>query len=97
MFYSLKDFVVAIKNENGILECYFLTFQVDNNVTRHVKPALSNPHWDALILHYLGLDHIGHLGGPTSPLVSPKLLEMDGVIRNIHQALIEQVKEICNN
>ncbi|XP_033637019.1 GPI ethanolamine phosphate transferase 2-like [Asterias rubens] len=68
--------------------------EVDNNVTRHVQPALSNPHWDALILHYLGLDHIGHLGGPTSPLVSPKLQEMDGVIRNIHQALIEQDKSL---
>ena len=41
--------------------------EVDNNVTRHLDSALdfkSKPNWDALILHYLGLDHIGHKGGP---------------------------------
>ena len=65
--------------------------QVDNNVTRHIKPSLSDPKWDTLILHYLGLDHIGHLGGPTSPLVPPKLREMDDVIQTIHEAMLEQV------
>ncbi|XP_022102881.1 GPI ethanolamine phosphate transferase 2-like isoform X2 [Acanthaster planci] len=68
--------------------------EVDNNVTRHVRPALSNPHWDALILHYLGLDHIGHLGGPTSPLVHPKLQEMDAIIQTIHEAVTEQDKSL---
>jgi ethanolamine phosphate transferase 2 subunit G len=37
---------------------------VDNNVTRHLDDELANKDWDVLILHYLGLDHIGHLGGP---------------------------------
>ena len=38
--------------------------EVDRNVTRHVPGELSNSDWNTLILHYLGLDHIGHKGGP---------------------------------
>ena len=41
--------------------------------------------WNVMILHYLGLDHIGHLEGPYSPLVGPKLMEMDKIIRNIKE------------
>ena len=37
---------------------------MDNNVTRHLDSELVRKDWDVLILHYLGLDHIGHLGGP---------------------------------
>jgi ethanolaminephosphotransferase len=37
---------------------------VDNNVTRHVPEELGNNDWNAMILHYLGLDHIGHKAGP---------------------------------
>ncbi len=47
------------------------TTEVDNNVTRHLVPemnALKNEleedDWDVMILHYLGLDHVGHGGGP---------------------------------
>lgn len=38
--------------------------EVDNNVTRHVPDELSREDWSAFILHYLGLDHIGHKSGP---------------------------------
>lgn len=37
---------------------------VDNNVTRHVPRELLNADWSAMIMHYLGLDHIGHKTGP---------------------------------
>ncbi|XP_052774219.1 GPI ethanolamine phosphate transferase 2-like isoform X2 [Mya arenaria] len=40
-----------------------------------------------MILHYLGLDHIGHTVGPASPLVAPKLQEMDKIIQNIYTSL----------
>ena len=43
--------------------------------------------WDILILHYLGLDHIGHLAGPSSSLVPHKLKEMDKVIQMLHESL----------
>lgn len=42
--------------------------EVDNNVTRHLDGLFAGRplhHWDVLILHYLGVDHIGHLAGPT--------------------------------
>ncbi|OWF42123.1 GPI ethanolamine phosphate transferase 2-like [Mizuhopecten yessoensis] len=67
--------------------------EVDNNVTRHVLPALQAGQFDVLILHYLGLDHIGHLAGPTSSLVPPKLREMDSIIRDIYQH-VEQNTEV---
>jgi ethanolamine phosphate transferase 2 subunit G len=37
---------------------------VDNNVTRHIDDELQQKDWDGMILHYLGLDHIGHKSGP---------------------------------
>lgn len=43
-----------------------------------------------MILHYLGLDHIGHLAGPNSPLVRPKLREMDEIIRRIYETIMQQ-------
>lgn len=39
-----------------------------------------------MILHYLGLDHIGHTSGPKSPLIQMKLREMDSVIRLIFES-----------
>lgn len=48
--------------------------------------------WDVMILHYLGLDHIGHIAGPSSPLIGPKLQEMDDIVKMLHQTFVEQVK-----
>ncbi|XP_075899504.1 GPI ethanolamine phosphate transferase 2, catalytic subunit [Nelusetta ayraudi] len=62
--------------------------EVDNNVTRHLDSTLKRDDWDVLILHYLGLDHIGHITGPHSSLIQPKLLEMDDILKKIHSALI---------
>lgn len=65
---------------------------MDNNVTRHLDTELGSSDWDVLILHYLGLDHIGHLAGPHSSLVPDKLNQMDGIVQKIYQALITQVQ-----
>ena len=65
--------------------------QVDYNVSRHLDAELSASDWDVMILHYLGLDHIGHLEGPHSPLVGPKLQEMDEIIHRIYASLEKQV------
>lgn len=60
--------------------------EVDNNVTRHLDHQLAHSEdWDVLILHYLGLDHIGHKGGPTSPFMPIKQLEMDGIIKRLYK------------
>lgn len=54
---------------------------------------LSKHDWDVLILHFLGLDHIGHSAGPTSPLIAPKLLEMDQIIKDIMESLLARKKD----
>ncbi|KAI7895809.1 alkaline-phosphatase-like protein [Mucor mucedo] len=66
------------------------TVEVDLNVTRHIKTDLVEMDWDAVILHYLGLDHIGHLGGPKSPLMKPKQREMDEAIESIYEIISKQ-------
>ncbi|XP_057706995.1 GPI ethanolamine phosphate transferase 2 [Corythoichthys intestinalis] len=67
--------------------------EVDNNVTRHLDSTLKRDDWDILILHYLGLDHIGHISGPHSSLIQPKLLEMDDILKKIHSGLISKDAE----
>ena len=57
--------------------------EVDDNVTRHLESEMTKSDWDVMILHYLGLDHIGHLEGPDSHLVQPKLDEMSQNIKFI--------------
>lgn len=43
-----------------------------------------------MILHYLGLDHVGHIEGPFAPYnIRRKLHEMDEVIRRIYNELNE--------
>ncbi|KAG2200064.1 hypothetical protein INT47_007709 [Mucor saturninus] len=66
------------------------TVEVDLNVTRHIKTDLVEMDWDAVILHYLGLDHIGHLGGPKSPLMKPKQREMDEAIESMYEIISKQ-------
>ncbi|OMJ26877.1 GPI ethanolamine phosphate transferase 2 [Smittium culicis] len=69
------------------------TVQVDLNVTRNLDKTFSNPtnsnthNWDVLILHYLGLDHIGHLEGPNSKLMPPKQKEMDDIVKKIYSQI----------
>ncbi|KAI8074405.1 hypothetical protein BC940DRAFT_288156 [Gongronella butleri] len=69
------------------------TVQVDVNVTRHIEPDLGVSDWDAVIMHYLGLDHVGHLGGPKSPLMLPKQQEMDRAIESVYHLVAQQDAE----
>ena len=46
-----------------------------------------------MILHYLGLDHIGHLEGPRSHLIQPKLTEMGQVIEKVWSGLRDKQKD----
>jgi ethanolaminephosphotransferase len=61
--------------------------EVDNNVTRHVPGELQQSDWNAMIMHYLGLDHIGHKSGPLSPNMLPKQQEMDDIVKTIYEAI----------
>ena len=53
--------------------------EVDNNVTRHIADELARDDWTGVILHYLGLDHIGHKSGPrrSSTLLSNLAFQTD--------------------
>lgn len=60
---------------------------VDTNVTKNAFPETERDpiDWDLLILHYLGLDHIGHIFGSNNvPMIKTKLKEMDNVIKKIY-------------
>ncbi|XP_044263599.1 GPI ethanolamine phosphate transferase 2 [Tribolium madens] len=59
--------------------------EVDDNVTRNIRWEVERNDWDIMILHYLGLDHIGHVYGPKSPLILTKLKEMDSILREIYR------------
>ncbi|KAG7210192.1 hypothetical protein KM043_011749 [Ampulex compressa] len=58
--------------------------EVDNNVTRHIDEELNKFDWTIMILHYLGLDHIGHVHGPFNSRIKSKLSEMDQIIARIY-------------
>lgn len=66
---------------------------VDTNVTKRamleIEPQVDD--WDMMILHYLGLDHIGHVFGTNSnTLIRKKLMEMDSVISAIYEKMSER-------
>jgi len=43
--------------------------------------------WNAMILHYLGVDHIGHMSGPRAPHMMQKQKQMDDVVKTIFEAI----------
>ncbi|CAI4043696.1 mannose-ethanolamine phosphotransferase LAS21 SKDI_10G1520 [Saccharomyces kudriavzevii IFO 1802] len=65
--------------------------QVDNNVTRNLQKKLFQEwaQWDVAILHYLGLDHIGHRDGPHSKFMGTKHQEMDSILKSIYDQVLE--------
>ncbi|XP_035911282.1 GPI ethanolamine phosphate transferase 2 [Anopheles stephensi] len=62
-------------------------YKGDRNITKLLNMELQMYDWKLMILHYLGLDHIGHVEGPFSDKVPGKLREMDKVIKTIHQTM----------
>uniref|UniRef100_A0A672QRV4 Phosphatidylinositol glycan anchor biosynthesis class G (EMM blood group) n=1 Tax=Sinocyclocheilus grahami TaxID=75366 RepID=A0A672QRV4_SINGR len=94
-FYEVLRVFICLFSSHPLsdLNISFSFCQVDNNVTRHLDDTLKRDDWDILILHYLGLDHIGHISGPHSSLIGPKLMEMDDIIKKIHASLISKESE----
>ncbi|XP_043697472.1 GPI ethanolamine phosphate transferase 2-like isoform X1 [Telopea speciosissima] len=85
----LKLFPGLFTRYDGVSSFYVKdTVEVDRNVSRHLEAELSTDNWNLLILHYLGLDHVGHTGGRSSNLMIPKLKEMDEIIKMIHMSKI---------
>lgn len=86
----LKLFPGSFARHDGVSSFFVKdTVQVDHNVSRHLSDELDRTDWKLLILHYLGLDHVGHTGGRNSVLMGPKLREMDEIIEKIHLNMIQ--------
>ncbi|KAF2841407.1 alkaline phosphatase-like protein [Patellaria atrata CBS 101060] len=84
----LKLFPETFTRADGTSSFFVSDFtEVDNNVTRHVPEELNASDWNAMIMHYLGLDHIGHKAGPLSPNMIPKQVEMDRIVEQIYHAI----------
>ena len=94
----LKLFPTHFQRSDGTSSFFTKDFTiVDQNVSRHIeeefdplfKHQRSND-WDAVFLHYLGLDHIGHQHGPDSRHMGDKLREMDIAFELVHTGLKQQ-------
>ncbi|KAF2969132.1 hypothetical protein GQX73_g4445 [Xylaria multiplex] len=84
----LKLFPATFDRADGTTSFFVSDFtEVDNNVTRHITDELKNDDWNTMVLHYLGLDHIGHKTGPRGPNMIPKQHEMDAIVRQIYEAM----------
>ncbi|PSR94205.1 alkaline-phosphatase-like protein [Coniella lustricola] len=84
----LKLFPSFFDRADGTSSFFVADFtEVDNNVTRHIPGELDNDDWNTMVLHFLGLDHIGHKGGPRSTNMLPKQIEMDGIVKQIYTAI----------
>ena len=62
---------------------------MDHNVTRHIHGELANQDWSTMVLHLLGMDHIGHKMGPQSSYMYPKQKEMDALVQEIFEAQLQ--------
>ncbi|CAI5744204.1 unnamed protein product [Peronospora destructor] len=101
----LKLFPKTFKRSDGTSGFYTRdTVEVDYNVTRHLReeldPTMQNGKsrdWDVLVLHYLGLDHVGHLRGPRSTLMQEKLQEMDHLVQLVVGSVREQDQRRMKN
>ncbi|OAQ95849.1 hypothetical protein LLEC1_00272 [Akanthomyces lecanii] len=84
----LKLFPDFFDRHEGTSSFFVADFtEVDNNVTRHINGELQNEDWSLMVLHYLGLDHIGHKSGPRSSNMVPKQREMDSIVRTIYDSV----------
>ncbi|PQE13919.1 GPI ethanolamine phosphate transferase protein [Rutstroemia sp. NJR-2017a BBW] len=84
----LKLFPETFDRADGTSSFFVSDFtEVDHNVTRNVPESLQSDEWSTMVLHYLGLDHIGHKAGPRSPNMVPKQQEMDGIVRQIYESM----------
>lgn len=90
----IKLFPDVFAETDGTTSFYVTdTVEVDRNVTRHVDQEIKSGNWDAIIMHYLGLDHIGHLAGPKSALMPFKQAEIDQVVRDVYNIVSKQDEE----
>ncbi|KAG6356291.1 hypothetical protein INS49_015678 [Diaporthe citri] len=62
----------------------------DRNITSRAMAELQRDDWSALVLHFPGVDHVGHLRGPYSRDMFLKQEQMDRVVKDIYTSVREQ-------
>lgn len=60
---------------------------VDKEVEARLLLDLARHDWDVCIAHVLGVDHVGHVYGPSHPEMARKLAQMDKLIDRVVEAL----------
>lgn len=89
LFSPAENFFDAWEGTNSFFVSDFQ--EVDYNVTRHIQTQINErDQWDTLILHYLGLDHIGHKGGAYSKFMPKKQIELDTIIQQLYEEIIDE-------
>src|SRR5271170_2181231 len=87
----LRLFPNFFERSDGTTSFFVSDFtEVDNNVTRHIPGELAQDDWTVMVLHFLGLDHIGHKTGPRGPNMPGKQREMDGIVETIYRSMESQ-------
>jgi phosphatidylinositol glycan class O len=72
---------------------YFPSFNVkdlhtvDNGVLKHLVPVMKAGEADFVIGHFLGVDHCGHIFGPSHPSMADKLRQMNAMIQDVVKAV----------
>jgi ethanolaminephosphotransferase len=84
----LKLFPDFFSRSDGTTSFFVSDFtEVDNNVTRHIPEEMENDDWSVMVMHFLGLDHIGHKTGPRGPNMPAKQREMDQIVKQIYNTM----------
>lgn len=84
----LKLFPGFFARSDGTTSFFVSDFtEVDNNVTRHIPHEMENEDWSVMVMHFLGLDHIGHKTGPRGPNMPAKQREMDEIVKQIYNSM----------
>lgn len=86
-------FSKQFKRYESNTDSFYLTEynEADNNITKNLRKELNNlTSWDFLILHYIGLDRIGHMGSSNGKKINFKLKEMDDVVEFIGKAIFKK-------
>jgi predicted AlkP superfamily pyrophosphatase or phosphodiesterase len=59
---------------------------VDDGVLQHMGDEMLSADWTGLIIHFLGVDHVGHTFGPSSTAMAAKLAQMDSALSQLFSA-----------
>ncbi|CAF5003240.1 unnamed protein product, partial [Rotaria sp. Silwood1] len=94
IFYGDDTWIKLFPNDifyrsNGLQSFFVTDFkEIDLNVTNNLYSELNKMNeWNLLIVHYLGLDHIGHAHGAFNYLIKNKLNEYDEIINLIYSKM----------